>query len=257
MIAISALMILQASLALAFALPVPLVPGITETSPTAAVRALTVAEITKLPSAPAIHTLQCWVQGGGELHMCALADDGGTTDFAVLHQRNLATIDKAKADPILAAALARMPFYRVRLSSKSKTELATVLVQEKVSAADQAPRDAPIGTIPKDGVELEPKPMSIVAGLYPDVARRTELEARVTAMCRVLSDRSLLCREPIVELTNPNPKIGQQSVDRYKRSFAHSTLKAFAAMRAKPKTKLGEGSVGREVPIAINWTLQN
>lgn len=254
---ISALLMLQASFALAFAPPVPLVPGMTETSPTAAVRALTVSELDKLPSAPATHTLQCWVQGGGELHMCALADDGGTSDFAVLHQRNIATLDKAKADPTLAAAMARMPFYRVRLSSKSNKELASVLVQEKISAADQAPQEAPIGTIEKDGVELDPKPMSIVAGLYPDLARRIGLEARVTATCRVLSDRSLLCRDPIVEITNPNPRMTQQSIDRYERVFAVSTLKAFAAMRAQKKTKLGEESRGRDVPLAINWTLRD
>lgn len=250
------LTLLQAAIASVIAPPVSLDPSAIRIAPTTAARALSMAAVDQLPPTPVTVTLQCLVDADGRLADCIPADDGGTGDIAVFRQRLFAGVERAKADPILAAALARTPFYRVRLSHVVNKATTSVLVREVVSAADRPPPDASRGTIGKGELRIDPDPAVSISAFYPPAALRAGAQTRVTATCRVLGDHSLLCRDPQVDLP---PIVGDLlplwRIPALDPDFGRATVRAFATMRAQPQTASGEDSIGHEVLPSIAWRL--
>lgn len=246
---------LQAFTVSAITPPVPLASTATRVAPTAAARALSVAALDRLPPAPVTVALQCLASEEGQLTDCIAADGGGTSNLAVYRQRLFALPARAKADPILAAALARIPFYRVQPTRASGKATVSVLVREVVSAADQAPRGAPRGTVAKGGLGVDPEPAMTIGAFYPPAALRAGAQTRVTANCRVLGDRSLFCREPQVDLLSTSGDPPLWRVPALDPSFAQATVRVFATMRAQSRTVSGEDSAGCEVPLTIVWQL--
>lgn len=249
------LVLLQALTASAISPPVMLTPETTQVSPTAAARALSAEQIGQAPATPVSVTLQCIVGPDGRLGDCIPANDGGTDNIATYRERLLSVAGQARAEPILNAALARTAFYRVRPSPGSGKRVATVLVREIVSSADKAPSDKPIGTIAKGGLEINPDPLLPSGWFYPSAALRAGAQTRVSATCRVLGDLSLFCHDPKVDLPPVAGDLPMWRMPEFDQSFDQATLRAYAAMRAKPRTATGEDSVGREVSVATNWRL--
>jgi hypothetical protein len=231
----------------------PLTPEAVQASPTAAARAVTADALPDMPG-PVTVTLQCMVEPNGGLSECIPADDGGTRDAATHLQRFYAAMERAKADPVLAAALTRMRFYRVRSNPGTGKPRASVLVREVVSPADRAPQTPAVGAIPRGGVKLNFEPTMNMGDFYPPDATRSETRARVSATCRILGDLSLLCRNPEVDL-QPTEEVGAEQRPGMVEGFGRSTLRVLASMRADPRTATGEDSVGRELPVTIVWHL--
>jgi hypothetical protein len=249
------LAIAQAITSSAILPPVPLTPSVIRVAPTAAARALSVAALDDLPVAPRWVALQCLVGSDGALMDCVPADAGGTADLKVFRQRLAARRDRSIADPMVAAALARMPFYRILSPRAPGKATPSVLISESISLADRAPPTAPRGKIVEGGLRVDFAPGVSSAEFYPPAALRAGAQTRVTATCRVLGDHSLLCHGAEVDLP---PRAGDPPLWRvpaHDADFARATLRVFATMRAQPRTVSGEDSVGRDVPLSMNWQL--
>lgn len=250
---IAILAVLDVITARAITAPIALAPEAIEAAPTAAARALSVETLSHLPSQPVSVDLQCVAGDDGRLAYCIPADDGGASNIQIYRQRFFSVGEREKYDPIFAAALARMEFYRIRPFPHSGDAPPTVLVREVVSAADKASSAAPLGTIVKGGVEIEPDPLFTFDSFYPASALRAEAQARVSATCRVLDDRSLFCRDPKVDPQQAGSDVPLSRASEFDVLFQNATLRVFAAMHVKVQTRAGERSIGREVPFAINW----
>lgn len=108
--------------------------------PSAAARAISVETVTRLPTKPVTVTVECLVRTSGMLGDCIPAEDGGTGDLKTFRQRLFATGRGAPIDPVLAAAMARTRFYRVRPPGPAKDNVyRSVLIRMTVSPADKAP----------------------------------------------------------------------------------------------------------------------
>ena len=255
MAAIGTLAMLQAMSATAIAPPLMLTPTATLAAPTAAARALSLAALDAPPTAPVTITLQCLVSAAGRLGDCIPAADGGTRDAAAYRRRVIATAEQARADTMLAAALARMPFYRVAPPRPSGRATASLLVREVIAPADTAPSAAPTGTVAPGELAVAADPRVSPGDFYPPPALRSGAETRVAATCRVLDDLSLLCRDPRVDLP---PLAGDPPMWRqppFDPAFGQATLRALAAMHAASRTAAGESNVGREATLHLNWRL--
>jgi len=234
--------------------PVMLKSEAIQVSPTAAARALTADALQEM-SGPITVTLQCIVSADGGLEDCIPADDGGTDDPAIYLQRRYAAGERAKADPVLAAALSRTIFYKIRTDRNSSKARVSVLLREVISPADRRSHSVALGAIPRGGVKINPEPTLKVEKFYPSAALRSGAQTRVRATCLILEDLSLFCRNPEVDLppiAAESPMWRQPTFDD---AFGNATLRALASMRAESRTAAGEDSVGREVPVSMNWQL--
>jgi len=254
LVMIGTVIILQAIAATQIKPPVMLKSEAIQVSPTAAARALTADALEEM-SAPVTVTLQCIVSADGSLVDCIPADDGGTDDPAIYLQRLYATGERAKADPVLAAALSRTIFYRVRADRNSSKAQVSVLVREVISPTDRAPNNAPRGAIPRGGVKINPEPSLKIDKFYPAAARRNGAQTRVSATCLILDGLSLFCRKPEVYLPGIATEAPMWRQPAFDDAFGNATLRVLASMRAESRTATGEDSIGRELPVSINWQL--
>ena len=220
-------------------------------APTAAARALSVEGVAPLPTRPAAVTLQCLARDDGAIGDCIEAGDGGTRDPRLFHAR--VTALSQTTDPLLRAARERTAFYRLP-PARHRRETRSVVIRERVSATDAAPTTP---AVPVAQGELSTDPAGAVdpCPFYPSAALRAGVQTRVAVTCRVLADRSLLCRDPTVDLppiTGDRPMWRDPAFDG---AFARATRRAFAAFRVRSTLTSGGDSLGREGRWAMNWRL--
>ena len=262
----------QALVADAITPPQVLEASMIQATPSAAARAISVETVPRLPTRPVTVTVECLVRTSGVLGDCIPAEDGGTGDLKAFRQRLSATVRGAPTDPVLAAAMARTRFYRVRPLGPAKEPAngptnqnvyRSVLIRITVSPADKAPNSPAIARLASGDLMIDPASVADVASFYPPAARRADARTRITATCRVLTDRSLYCRDPRVDLTETpgtpltGSRTGSQTVTMpdFDAAFGRATIQAFATMRAQARTASGEDSVGREAPFSLRWQL--
>lgn len=134
-------------------------------------------------------------------------------------------------------------------------EVIQLLIREVISPTDRPTQNPPLGVIPKGGVKIHADPKLDFDAFYPPAALRSGAQASVTATCLILSDLSLFCRKPEVNLPqfDKEPPMWRQPA--FDETFRRATLLVLATMRAEPRTTTGEDSVGREASATINWRL--
>ncbi len=245
----------QALVANAITPPLLLDTSMMQAMPTAAARAISVENSTSLSLEPVTVTIECLVRTSGILGDCIPAQDGGTADLKTFNRRLFATIRGGPIDPAVTAALARARFYRVRPMAPARHADRSVLIRMTVSSADKAPNSPSIARLAKGGLKIDPSSVTDVSSFYPPAARRADARTRITATCRVLTDRSLYCRDPHVDLLDSPGAPRDASMPAFDADFGRATIQAFATMRADAHTASGEDSVGREAPLSLSWQL--
>lgn len=246
---------MQLVTATAIAPPTPLSPEEVVVAPTMAAKALSLRHLTSPISEAVTVPLQCLVMDTGALVTCVSAEDGGTADNTVFRSRALQVAPLGTA---YDAAQNRISYYRVRTTAPAVSGMRTVLVNEVLSPSDYGPTTPPRAVVAAGMIKTEPAAVDNTGrNGYPPSALRAGAQARVTVTCRVLSDRSLLCRDPrIADLT---VKYGLDERDRELLTsvFGRATLVRLAQAHARAQTDAGEDSVGLEGPVTIIWRIPN
>lgn len=126
--------------------------------------------------------------------------------------------------------------------------------EEVVSPTDARPPFAPGDALTMQDVVLaRPIDRALMQVLYPAVAMRYSVNARVTMTCRIEPSLKLLCRDPGAIVTEPGD-IGTLTPTLIK-DLRFSTYQLASTIALAPKGRDGQDIVGKDVKFSIRWQL--
>jgi hypothetical protein len=240
-------------------LPAPVVAGAGDVAipVSPAVRAATVARIPKMPAQAATVRLACDISlYSGEPRRCVPAETLPrlSTWEAFYHACDsfAAALEEPNADPLVRAAFERVRALRVQVEGIARPEdRKLMLFTETVSAADALPPLPPAEQVKASEVTFEDSPAAAAMDrLFPETALRNEEWATVTVLCRVLADRSLLCRDGEVAPLSPvRTATG--------RLFVLVTYQAMSLRKVAPLAHDGRPLVGRDIVTHVGWRIRD
>lgn len=224
----------------------------------AAVKSATIKELSTPIARPVRFTLLCSVLiARGRPLNCIQAEDPlpGTWDafenkaFALALRQSGPT-----ADPVLKVALDRIHEMRVHVPPGQASSGKTLMTFVETGSPDDAiPDPAPAETLSQRDVVIERgADGEMLANLYPEIAIRNGILAKVVVTCRVIENRHLICRDGSVSTVNRH---GDPVTNGMGRDFRLASYQVVSTIVLGPKTKDGRDAVGRDVTMAINWSL--
>lgn len=223
-------------------------------APSPSLRSVTAAGVPGLPATPVAVRLQCEVATYGAPVACLPLDAGAkpVTSRAEWKKRVAAwtATGAAAAAPAVRVAIERVLFIRVQPVAGTAFAPPQMIFTESVSAGDAVTLGKPIGTIEARDLEMDERPTpEILQSYYPVSALRSGIGARMKAMCRVMPNRKLLCRD--AELIAPDAAI----TFALSSEFRNATYQVLDSIRLAPLTKQDEPVVGRDVEMRISFIL--
>jgi hypothetical protein len=223
--------------------------------PSASVRAATLARMAHPPASPVMVRLACDISPStGEPRRCVLAKALPELRTWDVFEAAAGGFEKALDENGSGGAAATLAAYeRVRVTrvrvppSGPKPARKLMLFTEVIAAADARPGLPPGEAVPSSAATFEDPPGGLDAGrLYPETLLRNDDWATVTALCRVLPDRSLLCRGgEATRIGSLPPKPA--------RLFVLMTYQLMSPRRVAPVARDGRPIVGRDIVVRINW----
>jgi len=230
--------------------PIAVQPGAIRYAPSRALVSATATGVAGLPAAPETVRLECLVDAHfGDPQRC-IPLTGAARPAATRTEFDKRATAWA-ATPVERIALERVKATRVNPMSEAPYDaahpvLVPMLFTTTVSAADVVTLGKPVATMEARDVEYDERPdAALLSSYYPPRALAAGIEVRMTAMCRVLPDRTLFCRDA-------RPASADSRLDpAMTRDFALATYQVIGAVRLMPLTKSGEPVVGREVEMRI------
>lgn len=180
-----------------------------------------------------------------------------TVDWASIHDIQP---DLNQLEPAAETALRRVAGQRIstaRLAERPKTKNLFVIrvFEEEISPADARPAFTP-SEEPLPFTELKlAKPIDgeLVRLLYPALALRNSVTARVSMICRVTEKLTLLCRDPGSVVTMPN-YMGPMA-PALEEAFRFSTYQLASTLSFAPDSVSGQAIAGKDVRFAIRWLM--
>lgn len=224
------------------------------------VRAATWDQLAVKPSKPVSVRLACIVWGFGAPDACVnaslITQGQKTIDWHKVREvDDLAQESATAADnQIREIAQVRIDSVRITARSGGKDMFVIRFFEEVVSPADARPPFSPGEALTMQDVILK-KPLdgTLIQALFPIVAMRYSVTARVNVTCHVEPDLRLLCRD--LGTINAEPaNVGAGTLDLIQ-SLRFATYQLASTMELEPKSKNGDDIVGRDVRFGILWTL--
>jgi len=159
-------------------------------------------------------------------------------------------LEEPGGDSAIRAGYERVEALRVRIGpAPQDRDRKLMLFTQVVAATDGLPPFAPAETLPERDVAFEDTEAGFTTSrLYPETALRNDDRATVSATCRVLADRSLLCRDAEVSPLSRAPP-------RAARLFVLATYQLTSVRKIAPLSRDGRPVAGRDVRLTISWRL--
>jgi hypothetical protein len=223
--------------------------------PSRSLRSASAAAVAGLPAAPVAVQFECSVgTDSGAAERCLPIENGAKAAVTMAEfEKRAAAWQAGSASPAVSVALQRVLFTRVRpIAEPGKPAPPPVLMlfTEHVSAADAVTFGKAEDTIEASNLEMDERPdAAVMIAYYPATALRAGIGARTKAVCRVMPDRKLFCRN--AELIGPDAAITPDMAS----DFRNATYQVFDAIRLSPLTKTGDPVVGREVEMRISFVV--
>lgn len=175
--------------------------------------------------------------------------------------KTLEADDKAErsarpADAELFRAAARR-VKALRLFPGDRSTLFSVrFFEEVIAPTDARPRfaAAPEPALAMGDVTFaEPLDGSLLQALYPAIAMRYSINARVRMTCTIGSDLKLLCRDRGTIVYDPAdiPEYAAQLIG----DLRFSTYQLASTIKLEPKTADGRDIAGRQFTFAVHWAV--
>lgn len=168
-----------------------------------------------------------------------------------------AAAERATVDAeLLKAATRRIAAARVAAPAGGKAIFAVRFFDEVVSPSDERPPLALTldqDLTMRDVALAEPLNPSLMKALYPPVAMRYSVNARVRVTCKIETNLTLLCRDPGVIEAQPHD-IGEYTYNLME-ALRFSTYQLASTIRFHPKTNDGRDVAGRNFRFAVRWSM--
>jgi len=176
-------------------------------------------------------------------------------DWRKLREEEDADRSRSSADvELLGIVAARLDAARLPAKPDAKSMFALRVFEETVSATDARPAFVPGEALTLQEVTLAtPLDGSLVQALFPGVAMRFSVNARVAVKCKVQPTLKLLCRDRGTMQAEPSD-IGEYTHD-LRQSMLFATYQLASTIKLDPKTKDGRDVIGRDLSVAIAWRM--
>jgi hypothetical protein len=143
---------------------------------------------------------------------------------------------------------------RPERGGKGKTSWKLMIFDEVFAPTDERPHP-PAGEALTMGAvtltkEFDPE---ILRELYPMVAQRYQMAARVTITCHIEPTLTLLCREPgRIDAEQGQPPANPEGIYT---ALVFASYQAASTIRLAPKAKDGRDVVGKDLTLSFRWAL--
>ncbi len=129
-----------------------------------------------------------------------------------------------------------------------------MIYDEVFSPADARPHPLPGEALTMNAVTLDkPFDPNILQALYPMVAQRYQMAARVTITCHIEPTLTLLCREPgKIDAEQGQPPANAEGIYT---ALVFASYQAASTIRLAPKAKDGSDVAGKDLTMAFRWSM--
>lgn len=224
------------------------------------VRAATWDELAVRPDRPVTLRLACPVMiisgAPGTCVDAALVPPGQKTlDWERIRSLDDANMQAAGAADRALRLAANLRINAALLTARpaSKEMFVVKFFEEVISPADARPpfldADAPLIT----GLVRKPVDSAVLINLYPTLAVRYAVAARVSMICRITDALRLLCRDPGTVEFAADPPVEVRGAIAY--SLRHATYQYASVIRFEAKNKDGEDVAGRAFRVSLRWEI--
>jgi hypothetical protein len=137
---------------------------------------------------------------------------------------------------------------------KGKTSWKLMIFDETFSPTDARPHPPPGEALTMSAVTLDkPFDPNILEALYPMIAQRYQMAARVTITCHIEPALTLLCREP----GKIDAEQGQsnENAEVIYTALVFASYQAASTIRLAPKAKDGSDVAGKDLTMAFRWSM--
>lgn len=229
------------------------------------VRAATWRELEYKPDRPTTVRLACivfWFNGapGACVSAARLPLGKKTIDWVRARQEE---VEAEKTEDPAALALRRTAERRIStlrmpapfdLQGDNKFSYYSIrFFDETISSTDARPAFKENETLSLGDVTMaKPLDADLLPDLFPAIALRYDVTARVVIRCRIEKTLRLLCRDPgTVDMQPGNVDL----IDEISEAFRLVTYQIASTIQLQPKDKDGRNVAGRDLKIALRWTL--
>lgn len=259
------LLLAFAHLAVEDAMPAPVAaaPGEILVAPGAAVRAATLAQLTRSPPQPVEVRFMCEISDRGEPRRCLSANAPLPATWPEFYDRSAEfgrSMLEAGADEIMRAALDRVRVVRLRVDPAAASRRRLVILTETISATDAwpvAPPAVAAGRIPAAELQFSYPDAApeLLDTIYPEYALRNEWWARVVMTCRVADGAALQCRDAVIELPDRSDARQQERAE-VSRQMIMASYQLSSVARVEPKAP-GRDLAGQDVEFSLTWRIED
>jgi hypothetical protein len=143
---------------------------------------------------------------------------------------------------------------RPERGGKGKTSWKLKIFDEVFSPSDDRPRPPAGEVLAMNAVTLEKNfDPDILRMLYPMVAQRYRMAARVTITCHIQPTLTLLCRNPgKIDAEQGQPPDNAQPIYT---ALVLASYQAASTIRLAPKAKDGRDVAGKDLTLSFRWAL--
>jgi hypothetical protein len=143
---------------------------------------------------------------------------------------------------------------RPERGGKGKTSWKLMIFDEVLAPSDERPRPAPGEALMMGAVTLQKNfNPAVLRRLYPLIAQRYGMAARVAITCHIQPTLTLLCREPgKIDAEQGQPPANAEVVYT---ALVFASYQAASTIRLAPKAKDGRDVAGKDLTLAIRWAL--
>jgi len=144
---------------------------------------------------------------------------------------------------------------RPERSGKGKADWKVMIFDEVFSPTDARPHPPPGEALAMSAVTLEKNfDPDILRMLYPLVAQRYQMAARVTITCHIEQTLTLLCREP-GRIDAEQGQAPAAEAEGIYPALVFASYQAASTIRLAPKAKDGRDVAGKDLTLSFRWAL--